>query len=232
MASRSTLATIAGEVAEALLPQRCIVCDRFGAALHDGCVEALVAAPPPRCDICWAPIHWRDELCERCATSGPAFDGLRAAFRFVGDARRELIEAKFRGVTRLIEPLAHAAALSVPLHWDIDVVVLIPLNGTRERRRGYNQAEIAARVVAGDLGVPLERSLLRRATATEPQAMLSAERRASNLSGAFSVDAPPQPGVLLVDDITTTGATFEEAAGTLRRAGAASVYALALARED
>jgi hypothetical protein len=48
MASRSTLATIAGEVAEALLPQRCIVCDRFGAALHDGYVEVFVAAVPPR----------------------------------------------------------------------------------------------------------------------------------------------------------------------------------------
>ena len=175
---------------------------------------------PPRCDVCWAPIHWRDDLCDRCATARPAFDGLRAAFRFVGDARRALIEAKFRGVTRLSEPLAHAAALSVPLH------------RTRERRRGYNQAEIAARVVARDLGVPLDRSLLSRATATEPQVMLSAEHRASNLRGAFSVDVLPQPGVLLVDDITTTGATFEEAAGALRRAGAASVYALALARED
>jgi predicted amidophosphoribosyltransferase len=56
-----------------------------------------------------------------------------------------LIEAKFRGVTRLIEPLAHATPLSVPLDWGIDLVVTIPLHSTRERRRGYNKAEIAAR---------------------------------------------------------------------------------------
>jgi hypothetical protein len=86
MLSRSTLAAVGDLVAEALLPQRCIVCDRFGAAL----------------------------------------------------------ETKFRGVTKLIEPLAGAAARAVPLHWRIDAVVPVPLHRARERRRGFNQAESVA----------------------------------------------------------------------------------------
>jgi ComF family protein len=120
----------------------------------------------------------------------------------------------------------------VPLHWQIDAVVPVPLHRSRQRRRGYNQAEIAARVVARDLGLPLDSSLLRRERQTPAQAHLDAEARAQNLRGAFVVEGTPPPAVLVVDDITTTGSTFEEAALTLRAAGAARAYALALARED
>lgn len=232
MVSRSTLSRIADVVAEALLPQRCVVCDRFGSALHLDCIDALPVAAPPRCDVCWAPVRKNARRCARCAEIAPAFDHLRAPFRFTAGTRRALLEAKFRGVTKLIEPLAGAAARAVPLHWRIDAVTPVPLHRARERRRGFNQAEIAARVVARDLDVPLERSLLRRVRETSPQAALSAGRRATNLRGAFAVAGEPPERVLLVDDVTTTGATFDEAAGALRRAGASMIYALAIGRED
>jgi len=87
-------------------------------------------------------------------------------------------------------------------------------------------------VVARDLDVPLDRSLLRRVRETQPQAALSAGRRVTNLRGAFAVVGEPPEQVLLVDDVTTTGSTFDEVAGVLRRAGAATVYALAIGRED
>jgi ComF family protein len=135
-------------------------------------------------------------------------------------------------VTKLIEPLAGAAARAVPLHWRIDAVVPVPLHRSRERRRGFNQAEIAARVVARHLDVPLARSLLRRVRETPPQASLPAGRRATNLRGGFAVTEEPPERVLLVDDVTTTGSTFDEAASVLRRAGVATVYALAIGRED
>ena len=108
----------------------------------------------------------------------------------------------------------------------------VPLHARRQRRRGYNQSEIAARTVAGVLGLPLDRSLLLRVRPTPPQAGLGAEARATNLSDAFAVAARPPARVLLVDDITTTGATMQAAAEALRRAGVTVVYALALGRED
>ena len=236
MLARSTWRLLAREAAEALLPQRCLVCRRFGSALHDRCVKELPAAEPPRCAVCWAPrpatVRRRGWRCARCGLSSPSFAALRAPFRFSGPARRALLEAKFRGVTRLLEPLAAAAAAIVPRGWGPDVVVPVPLHAGRQRRRGYNQSELAARTVARSLGLPLDGSLLLRVRPAPPQAGLSAEERLTNLRDVYAGAGLPPERVLLVDDVTTTGATFEAAAAALRRAGAGTVYALALARED
>lgn len=115
--------------------------------------------------------------------------------------------------------------------WAADVVAPVPLHASRQRRRGYNQSEIAARTVAGLLDLSLERLLL-RVRSTPPQVGLGAAARATNLRDAFAVAGGSPERVLLVDDVTTTGATMEAAAEALRRAGAGVVYALALARED
>jgi len=114
--------------------------------------------------------------------------------------------------------------------------VAVPLHPARQRRRGYNQAAIAANEVARVLGVPATPALLRRARATAPQARLDREARVENVRGAFAAGSAARGGVpravLLVDDVTTTGVTLGAAAGALRAAGAQHVWGLALARED
>ena len=218
------------ELMEAILPQRCLACGRFGAALHASCAASLPAAEGSRCLRCWAPDS--SELCRRCQAAPPAFEALRAHFRFEGDARRAILEAKFRGVTALLDPLAEAAAGRVQAAWHIDAVVPVPLHPRRERQRGYNQAAPVAKTVARRLGVPYRPELLRRVRATPPQASLDKEQRARNLLGAFEAKGTVSGALLLADDVTTTGATFEAAARALRDAGARTVFALAIARED
>ena len=110
-----------------------------------------------------------------------------------------------------------------------DLAVAVPLHPSKRRARGFNQAEDLAR----PLGLPLARALRRRRR-TEAQADLSAERRIENVRAAFT------PGrdyrriigrtVLLVDDVTTTGATLHECATALRAGGAADVWAVTAAR--
>lgn len=226
-------------LAEFLLPQRCLECGRFGAALHEECVAAFPRAERPRCRVCWAPS--RILVCERCAlddTRGEVaelrggFTELRTPFRFTDAARRALLEAKFRGVTSLLPPLARAAAESVEGSWRVEVVVPIPLAPARQRRRGFNQAELIAAEVASILELPIASDRLVRVRESAAQASLGASERATNLVGAFSARGVGGARVLLVDDVTTTGSTLNEAARALRAAGATAVFALAVARED
>ncbi|MGE0228640.1 MAG: ComF family protein [Dehalococcoidia bacterium] len=229
MPARPPVRHLLTAVADALFPQLCLACGRFGAALHPACVAAFPLAEPPRCLRCWTPGG--AATCRRCIEAPPAFEALRARFRFEGDVRRALLEAKFRGKTALLPPLARAAVEAVPPEWRVDAVVPIPLHRRRQRQRGYNQAAVLARTVAPLVGAPLAPDMLRRARHTAAQAGLPAAERVTNLRDAF--EARPLNGeVLLIDDVTTTGSTFEAAAAALLNAGANRVFALAIARED
>lgn len=233
MPPRAVLRHVRGLLADLVLPQQCLVCGAFGASLHAQCLEALPAADGPRCMRCWRPS--RTTWCERCADEGPetpAFDGLRTPYRFEGHARRAVLEAKFRGITSHLPVLAGAAVEEIPREWRFDVVAPVPLAPVRERRRGFNQAEVLARHVASETGARMASRLVQRVRATPAQATLSAERRATNLVGAFAIRGVPPPGVLVVDDVTTTGSTLDTLARVLKAAGAERVYALAVARED
>lgn len=222
----------ATELRDALLPQRCVACERFGSALHPACLGAVPAASDEaRCSRCWRPGV--ASPCARCAAEPPAFEALRTPYRFEGAVRRALLEAKFRGVTDVLPQLGERAAAVVPGAWQVTMVVPVPLHRSRERERGYNQAALIGGAVASRLGVSCASGMLTRARATVPQAMLRAETRALNLTNAFECSPLPAGArVLLVDDVTTTGATFEACARALHAAGAGAVFALAVARED
>jgi ComF family protein len=112
------------------------------------------------------------------------------------------------------------------------LLIPIPLHASRYRQRGFNQA----RELAGHLGPPLL-EVLRRRLATRAQVELAADQRRANVSGAFVMrrcgcGALHIRGktLVLIDDVSTTGATLESCARVLRDAGAAHVYALTAAR--
>jgi len=105
-----------------------------------------------------------------------------------------------------------------------DIVVPVPLHPLRRMKRGYNQAEIIAREVSKLLpGSVLDTTLLRRSRYTKSQARLSVDKKGKNVHNAFSVDLcqlrdiPPR-GILLVDDVFTTGSTLSECHRCLRLA--------------
>jgi ComF family protein len=109
-------------------------------------------------------------------------------------------------------------------------VVPVPLHRSRQRERGFNQSEILAR----DFEVPVCRSL-RRTRATRPQVNLTAHERYLNVADAFTM--PPRAAaelsgkvVVLVDDVTTTGATLDACAQVLLAAGVREVRAITAAR--
>ncbi len=170
------------------------------------------------------------------ARSFYAFDRARS-FALYDDA---LIEAvlllKYEEVTRLGDWFAARLAeivLRAPEEWRVDVVVPVPLHRDRQRERGYNQAELIARPLAKRLGLKLERYLLARTRPRPPQLVLSRSEHWKSVRGAYATREGLQVDnlrVLLVDDVLTTGATLDACARALKKAGAAAVLGLTVAR--
>jgi len=100
------------------------------------------------------------------------------------------------------------------------------------RHRGYNQAELMSKELSKVTGTPVNAALLSRVKNTAPQVSLETDKdRRENIRGAFACNGDARGlRVLLVDDVVTTGSTMSSAAGALKKAGAASVWGLALAR--
>jgi ComF family protein len=155
---------------------------------------------------------------------------------YEGTARAAIHALKYHGQRRVAAPLAALMAAT----WRAsgaraDVIVPVPLHASRARQRGFNQANLLARELARDLGIPLRRDALTRVRPTAPQARLPRVERLRNVAGAFALRPPATAAlagraVLLVDDVISTGATIQAAASALRDAHPAAIYALALAR--
>jgi ComF family protein len=142
---------------------------------------------------------------------------------------------KYRGATAyapLLADLCKGALVRRPA--DADCLVPVPLHPTRLRQRGYNQAALLAAELARTQGLPVVGDALVRTRSTRPQVELSAPQRRSNLRDAFECTTPTAvrgARVLLVDDVTTTGATLRACADALAAAGAARVMGVVVAKE-
>ncbi|MHB1133647.1 MAG: ComF family protein [Chloroflexota bacterium] len=159
--------------------------------------------------------------------------GLRVAGPFSGPLRHAVHRFKFSGERYLAEPLGEIltrAWVQAPLKGDC--LVPVPLHPKQEAARGYNQSTLLAEVAALRLGVPVVSQGLRKVRETPPQVGLSQAERSRNLQGAFTWVGTAPDSPVLVDDVTTTGATLGACAATLRAAGARRVYALVLARAE
>jgi ComF family protein len=129
--------------------------------------------------------------------------------------------------------LARLLTRGCPHRPEYDLLIPVPLHVSRLRWRGFNQSLLLTKELARSWEMPLDPFVLRRCRSTPPQVGLDERARRRNVRGAFTVvDRTSIKGrsVLLVDDVFTTGATVNECAATLRRAGARCVDVLVLAR--
>jgi predicted amidophosphoribosyltransferase len=110
-------------------------------------------------------------------------------------------------------------------------ITWVPLHPARRRHRGYNQAELLGRELAGLCGLPTASGLV-RVRDTPPQVGLDRLRRRANVEGAFGWQGPElgRRSLLLIDDVATTGATLDACAGALKAAGAGAVIGFTVAR--
>jgi len=207
-----------------LLAQDCFLCGGVSGdeLLCTGCRDDLPLLQEA-CPQCALPSP-RGEICGACLSKPPRFDRTVAVWRYDPPCDRLIHALKYRA--RL--PLAALAARAPD---PVDLVVPMPLHRRRLAERGFNHAVEIARPLSRQLQVPLAPSGVARLRHTAPQMRLPYPERSANVRGAFGCELDLRGlRVAVIDDVMTTGATLNELAQVLKRAGAVRVENWIVAR--
>jgi len=240
------LSLVAGSALDLLYPRHCYHCGKpldgqASLILCRTCFQELASLRirAPLCARCGLPLAGdvrSETTCLMCQQRPPRFDLARAFFPYGSPIAPIIRTFKFHNEFFLGPMVAERV---VKLGWmppeiqDVDAIVPVPLHPRRRRERGYDQALLLAAAFARSVNLPLIADALKRTRYTSQQARLTVSRRRENVRGAFAANAKRNLcglRLLLVDDVMTTGATAGECAKVLKKAGAAKVSVLTLAR--
>lgn len=179
-------------------------------------------------------------LCRLCRVKTFAFQHARSWAVYDATLTAAVMLLKYEEVTRLGEWFAQRLTevygktqASDAEGWRPDVIVPVPLHRERQRERGYNQVEMIARPLAKRLGLPMRAHLIARIKPRPARLVLSRSEHWESVRGAYSTPEGlrvDKARILLVDDVMTTGATLDACARALKKAGAAEIVALTVAR--
>lgn len=200
---------------------------------------------PNRCPFCDRVVGMREYWCGACYESLPFVnkpieapenvDAVIACCYYTRSARSAILRMKDGGYIYSCEAFAVMMTEAVgDLMESVDCVAAVPSTMRRRYELGYAQAEVIAKNIAWRGGRPFRR-LLKAKGAKKEQKRLNRQERAENARNAFkAVNEKYIIGktILLVDDVSTTGATFSAIAGLLKQAGAKTVYAVAFAKTE
>ena len=215
------------------IPPVCVLCRVPGKVICEACLEALPRVGTPFCLACGRPSQQARSRCHTCKREDLPLRQIRAPLLYDQNVPRLMHHFKYKHKRTLAEPLGRLMVdVLSDLSQDSDLIVPLPLHKGRERQRGYNQAQLLAKVVGKGMNRPVQSAALTRIRATAPQAKLAASERAANTANAFQADPNYvyQQQILLIDDVCTTGATLASATQALYAAGAHSVIGLCAAR--
>lgn len=228
-----------------IFPKKCLGCGKLGGYICTECLSKIELMEYPICPEC-----------ERQAVGGKThpgclkqygLDGLIVACRYKGMVRTAIQKVKYKWSYDIAEVLVNLLAENL---WRYNfpqdaVLVPIPLHTKRRQWRGFNQSEILAKTLSKKFKAKYENFLL-RVVETKTQVGLTREERKKNIRNAFALYPHSEPfdatqgklrqgsgvyskNIILVDDVFTSGATMREACGVLKRAGAKSVWGMAVA---
>jgi ComF family protein len=221
---------------DAFAPPLCVLCRGPPSGLPwlcRPCERRLGLFTGARCLRCGAPRPLPAPVCGACPDWPRRLHAARSAAPHAGAARDLVHSLKFAGRLEAARPLGHlAAAVGRDLALPRDAVVVpVPLHWRKRRRRGFNQADEIARVVAADLNLVRRAHLLRRVRDNDGSVHRTAAGRRREARGAFRARADVAGRtLLLVDDVLTTGATLGACARACGRRGVAAVWAVTATR--
>ena len=246
---RQALADRLERLVDWLYPPCCRACGgRIGGRDSEyfcsACWSDLRLVSHPLCSICGRPFldtSGDDHRCGGCLTRTPRFSSARAWACYprediADDPLRQVVQKfKYGRKVSLGKPLGRLMAQGCQEYLSqrqVDLIIPVPLHPKRLRWRGFNQSVLLARQVSRAYGLPMDPFIVVRHKETSPQTQLSEEERRKNVRGAFSLRsaALKGKGVLLVDDVYTSGATVNECSRVLKQGGAKEIHVLTLAR--
>jgi ComF family protein len=228
------LKELKGAALDFLFPRFCVGCGKEGDFICDSCQASLARIEASVCPQCGKP-QTDSMLCSDCIDWKANIDAIRSPFRFEGVIRKAVHEFKYRNLRAIAGQLAHFLGdylTDNPIPYD--VIVPVPLHSKRLKERGYNQAELLAIELSRLTGIPVNDTSLGRNIYNMQQAKTrNVEERRQNVIGIFTClnEELFEKRVLLLDDVTTSGATLNACAAVLKKTGTTSVWGLTLARE-
>jgi len=223
-----------------LFPPICIICKRHlevkTRPLHmcAECLGCLKRYETLFCPVCQARIPEGKKICHP-----RSLYLMGAATSYADDSARKLIwTLKYERVRAAALPMAiilaeYVRSLRLPI--EEYTIIPIPLHSSRERERGFNQSALLAEHLGQLLSLPIAAHAMIRIRNTTPQAEIEdQEARERNIKECFAIDLKTLPektkSILLIDDVSTSGATLNEAVKTLRTAGIKNIIGLVFAK--
>ena len=233
---------------QVLFRQNCVLCNAninapqtSNHAVCRPCLNDLPWHPTNSCPQCG--LTSSGMVCGRCLNSPPDFDATKAIFLYAYPVDVMMQRYKYGNMLNLSntfgEFLAEKIALDALNHNHVDLIIPMPMHPQRLKERGFNQAlEIAKvldKLLSKNLKEKLDYKSVTRQTLTPLQASLPLKERIKNIKGAFKVNADKldkfqAKRIAIVDDVMTTGASLNELAKTLKKAGASHVECWVIAR--
>lgn len=242
-------------ILDIFFPKKCLArladgrgCGKNNIYICDDCLNKIELSKNNSCPFCDRPIP-DTRICQKCRKIHH-LDRLFWAVPYSNPLVKELIRIfKYHYIKELANPLAQLLIKCLTLCWKSDfqhkpaIIVPIPLHKRKLRERDFNQAELLAKNVAEYFSVPLENALTRKKYTPQQARTKNHKARRESLENAFEINPEfakkcvaknknllKEKIVILIDDVSTTGATLSEAAKVLKRAGAKEVWGLVIAK--
>jgi len=226
-------------ILDLIFPKRCVGCRRFGSYICSTCFAMLSFSDEATCAVCNR--HAIDGRTHPGCMGKYTIDGIISSMSYKGLMKRLVYQFKYKPYLSDLEHILSDLFLEGLIQKELfhtivaqkPVLIPIPLHRKKLRSRGYNQAGILAKNLGKALNLPMAEALIRQKE-TDSQFQLTREARVKNISSAFEIKKEFKNRIkgkffLLIDDVTTSGVTFLEAAKVLKKTGAKSVWGIALA---
>ena len=224
---------------DTVYPRRCPVCGDIvlpkGRGICEKCANVLKPIDGSFCLKCGKPLGDAGrEWCINCLDKHHEFTEGRSAFIYDDAMRKSIYRFKYNHQKeyasyygRVIADILGRKIKS----YNADALIPVPMYKAKERKRGFNQANLLAKELSRHVNIPVRNDIVVRKRSTQMMRSLGAAERENNIKNAFKLrsDSVKLKNVIIVDDIYTTGSTIDAVASVLRQAGVQNIYFVALA---